>query len=186
MSGESANARIWLNAAVFVGDVGATAPADVTTEINAADFSDLGLLSEDGMTIARSDDIQSHFAWGGILVRKTRSKHERTIKVIALEDNDVVFNLVNPGSTSETVGDLTTREYHTPTTDRRSFVIERIDGDIVSRLHVADGEILEVGDEESSDSGISTRELTITVYPASDGLLYTELSNDPGAADEGS
>src|SRR5689334_13641230 len=103
MAGDTDNPRVWVNADVYVGDVGSTAPTDIDTAIDA-DFTALGLLSEDGMTESREDDKTDHYAWGGILVRTTRSKHKRTIKVIALEDNPVVFDLVNPGSEAESVG----------------------------------------------------------------------------------
>ena len=137
------------------------------------------------MTESREDDKTDHYAWGGTLVRTTRSKHKRTLRVIALEDNPVVFNLVNPGSDVETTSGVTTRTVKTPQPNPQSFVIERTDGDITSRLYVPRGEVLDVGDIESSDSSITQKELTITVYPDGDGVVYIEITDDP-QAEEGS
>ncbi len=185
MAGDIDNPRVWVNADVYVGPTDATAPDDIDTPLDT-DFEALGLLGEDGMTESRDEDKTDHYAWGGILVRTTRSKHKRTIKVIALEDNPVVFDLVNPGSDVETVGDVTTRTVKTPQPNKKSFVFETTDGDITRRLYVPTGEVLDVGDIESSDSAMTQKELTVTVYPDSDGVLYIEITNDPQAAEVGS
>src|SRR5688500_3782241 len=102
MLGDTDNPRIWLGADAFTAPVGTSQPTDTETAWPEA-WDELGLLSEDGMSEAREQDSTDHFAWGGIHVRTTRSKHKRTITVTALEDNPVVFALVNPGSTAETV-----------------------------------------------------------------------------------
>lgn len=99
MAGTTTNPRVWFNADVYVAPVGTAQPTDTTTALNAA-LKPLGLLSEDGMTETRGDTTDDKYAWGGILVRTTRSKHKRTFKVAALENNSTVFALVNPGSTS--------------------------------------------------------------------------------------
>jgi hypothetical protein len=181
MAGDTDNPRVWVNADVYVGAVDTPAPTDLVTPLNAA-FEALGLLSEDGMTEAREEDKTDHYAWGGILVRTTRSKHKRTIRVIALEDNPVVFDLVNPGSEAETTGGVTTRTVKTPQPNKKAFVIEQSDGDITRRISIPTGEVLDVGDIETSDSTLAQKELTITVYPDEEGVLYHEITNDPQAA----
>lgn len=180
MAGDTDNPRVWVNADVYAGPLDATAPTDIDTALDT-DFEALGLLGEDGMTESRDEDRTDHYAWGGILVRTTRSKHKRTIKVIALEDNPVVFDLVEPGSETDTVGGVTTRTIKTPQPNKKSFVIERFDGDITNRLYIPQGEVLEVGDIESSDSELTQKELTITVYPDAGGVLYYEITDDPQA-----
>lgn len=180
MAGDTDNPRVWVNADVYVGPTTAAAPDDIATPLDT-DFEALGLLGEDGMTESRDEDKTDHYAWGGILVRTTRSKHKRTIKVIALEDNPVVFDLVNPGSTAETTAGVTTRTVKTPAPNKKSFVFEMVDGDITRRLYVPTGEVLDVGDIESSDSALTQKELTVTVYPDADGVVYIEITDDPQA-----
>lgn len=182
MAGEIENARIWIDGDVYVGPTDAPAPTDVDTPLDA-DFEALGLLSEDGTTESRTEDRTDHWAWGGggTLVRTTRSKHKRTIKVIALEDNAVVFGLTDPGSDVDTAGGVTTRTVRPPEPDPRSFVYETTDGDVVRRRYIPRGEVSEVADVVDSDSAISQKELTITVYPV-DGVLYQDITNDPQAA----
>lgn len=175
--GDPANPRIWVNAKVLVAPVGTTAPTDIATAWSAT-WKDLGLLSEDGMTETRDMDSNEHYSWGGGLVRTVRSKHKRAFKVAALEDNPIVWGLVNPGSTASSASGITTRVYKVPTPDPRAFGFELIDGANTSRLIVARGEIVEIGDVARSDADLSMYELTIDVYAASDGTFYREITND--------
>lgn len=181
MAGTVANPRIWLLGDVYAGAVGTTAPTDTSTSLNAA-FKALGLLSEDGVTESRDEDVTDHFAWGGILYRTTRAKHKRTFKVMCLEDNQYVFDLVNPGSTDSTATGTTTRTVKVPTSNPMAFVIELTDGAYIARKSIPRGEVIEVGDVVYGEADAAMRELTIAVYPTSAGVLYTEITTDPAAA----
>lgn len=179
MAGDVSNPRIWVNADVYVAPVGTTAPTDLTTAW-AAGWEPLGLLSEDGLTESREEESTDHYAWGGILVRTTRSKHKRTFTVTALEDNAAVFGVVNPGSTAVTATGVTTRTVKVPTPDVRAFGFEFLDGDIVKRRIIPRGEVVAVGDVTFLDNELAAYELTINVYPVN-GVLYTDLTDDPQA-----
>lgn len=182
MAGDVANPRIWAGADVYVAPVGSTAPTNVATAWAAA-WDALGLLDgEAGMTESRSEDQVDHFAWGGVLVRTTRSKHKRTITVTALEDNLIVFGLVQPGSTAATATGITTRTVKVPTTDPRAFGIELVDGTIIKRRVIPRGEIVAVNDISLNDADMAVFELTINIYPDAAGVLYIDITNDPQAA----
>lgn len=186
MAGSTDNPRIWLGADAFVAPVGTTAPTDVTTALDAA-FKALGLLSEDGMTESRESDSTDHFAWGGTLVRTTRSKHKRSMTITALEDNSAVFGLVNPGSTRTVSAGpappagTSTAVVKTPAKDERAFVLELKDGAITKRRAIPRAEVTEIADITLSDSELTAYELTITIYPAADGTLYRDITNDAQA-----
>lgn len=180
-AGDTANVRVWLNGDVRVATVGTTAPTDTSTAW-AAGWSKLGLLSEDGLTTEMENDSNDFFAWGGIKVKTVRSKFSRTFKVTALENSDVVYKLVNPGSTSATATGITTRTVKNPTSDIRAFGFEKSDGSTISRIVVPRGEVTEVAEVKSSADEMTMYELTISVYPASDGTQYIEITNDAAAA----
>lgn len=180
MAGTVANPRIWLLGDVYVGAVGTTAPTNTTTALNAG-FHPLGLLSEDGLTEMREEDSTDHYAWGSILVRTTRSKHKRTFKVSVLEDNRIVFDLVNPGSTNVLASGVQGRTVKVPGSNPKAFVFQMTDGDYISRISIPRAEVTEVGDVVRNEADMVTRELTITVYPTSAGVLYTEYTTDPAA-----
>lgn len=181
MAGDTDNPRIWSGADVYVAAVGATAPTNIAGAWDAA-WDVLGLLDGDaGMSETREEDVTDHYAWGGVLVRTTRSKHKRTITVTALEDNDVVFALVNPGSTVATTGGVTTRTVYVPDTDPRAFGLELVDGTVTKRRVIPRGEVVSVGDIAINDSEMAAYELTINIYPDADGLLYYDITDDPQA-----
>ncbi len=183
MTGDADNARIWLLGDVFTGDVGTDPPTDLDPETPLpAGWDALGLLSEDGLTEQRDEEVNDYFAWGGTLVRTTRSKHKRSFMVTALEDNPIVFDLVNPGSEVETAGGLTTRTVRAPQPNPKAFLFLTTDGDSVSAIVVDKGEVTEVGEVVKGENDMTMRELTIVVYPDADGVLYRELTTDPAAA----
>lgn len=181
MAGDVDNPRIWVNADVYTAPLGSTAPTDVASPWGAA-WDALGLLSEDGMTEAREDEVTDHYAWGGILVRTTRSKHKRTITVTALEDNPTVFALVNPGSSAVTNAGITTRTVKVPQPDHRAFGLELKDGSITKRRVIPRGEIVSVGEVQISDNEMAMYELTVNIYPDGYGVLYYDITDDPQAA----
>jgi hypothetical protein len=186
MSGDIANPRIWEGADVYVAPLLTAAPTDVTTPW-AAPWEALGLLSDDGAEETLESDSTDHFAWGGLLVRTTRNKFKRSMKVVALEDNNVVFGVVNPGSEAETdETGLTTRTFNVPTSNPLMFGLETRDGDITRRRIIQRGEVATDGTRSISSSDMTQFELTIAVYPDGNGKYYHDLSDDPQAEVVGS
>jgi hypothetical protein len=192
VAGDTANPRIWTEADVWVAPpltIPTIAPGgdlsdlfDLLAADLSAEWDALGLLSEDGMTEHRDENTTDHFAWGGILVRTTRSKYKRTFKVAALEETAVPFGLVNPRSTSDTDGDVTVRTIIVPQPDPRSFILETRDGDNTRRRYIPRGEVVEVGDVLYGPEEMQKFELTINVYPDGDGQLFYDITNDLQAA----
>ena len=177
MAGDIDNPRIWAGADVYVAPVGTPAPTNIATALNGS-FEALGLLGEDGASEGRDQDTTDHYAWGGILVRTTRSKHKRTLTVVALEDNLTVLGLVEPNSVTTDNGTIATTVVSVPTDpDPRAFVLEVTDGDITKRRSIPKGEVTEVAEVKLSDSDMTAYELTITIYPV-DGVLYTDITDD--------
>src|SRR5690606_41721003 len=89
MAGDPTKANIWPDADVYVGPLTATDPIDIDTPFGA-DWDLVGLLDgEAGFVQAREEEVEDHYAWGGILVRTSRRNFKQTITFTALEDNDV-------------------------------------------------------------------------------------------------
>lgn len=184
MAGNSANAHAWEGADVYVADVGTVGPTDLTTAW-AAGWSAVGLLSEDGLTVGREEDIEDHYAWGNILVKTTRSHHKRTFAFTMLEDNAVTFGIINPGSTSTTDAgppSLDTRVVKAPTSNTKAFGFELREGTSVKRMIVPTGEVFETAEIAHSESQLTGYSATVSVYPDGDtGELYTEIVETPAA-----
>lgn len=176
MTGNTDNARVWALADIYVAPLDTAGPSDLDpfAELDAA-FDAVGLIGEDGIVGTTDEDENTHYALGGILVRVTHSKHRETIKFTVLEDNDVTFELANPGSESSTAGGVVSRVVKVPQRVKQSFVIESTDGDTMRRRYYPTAEITEVGDEMiAKDDELSGRELTMSVYPDGDGVKYYE------------
>lgn len=179
MTGTPENARLWTGADVYVAPVGSTAPTTLVAALDAA-FDPLGLLGTDGLTESRESDSSDFFAWGGTLVRTVRSKHKRTFSFVALEDNPTTFGLANPGSEiAAAVSGVVTRTIKTPTKDERAFLFQMSDGDEISRRRIIPrGEVTEIGDVTYTEEDLAVIEFTVTVYPASDGVLFLDIGNE--------
>lgn len=180
MAGDPQNAALWANADVFVGPVGASVPSDITTPWDEVDpdWGLVGLLNgENGFVETREEEVNQHFAWGGLLVRISRAQHQRNITFTALEDNEVVFGLLNPGSDRDTDSEtgLTTSVVRVPTPDTFAIGFETRDGNKVRRRVVKTAQIQEVGDVTETESELRAFEITVALLPQSDSELYTEL-----------
>lgn len=179
MSGSTQNARIWTGADVFHAPVGTTGPTNLATSLNVA-FHAVGLLGTDGLTETRDEDSTDHWAWGGILIRTVKSKHKRTFKFIALEDNKETFALANPGSTvGAPASGICVRTVKVPTENPRAWVFQLADGDDVSRrLYIPKAEAALTGDIVYSEEELEAKEFEVTVYPDDSGVLFQIIGND--------
>lgn len=192
MAGTPGNASVWAEADIFVTasaatatqiTSAATAAAALTTPLTGvAALSAVGLLDgDDGFVEARDQDSNDHYAWGGILVKTSKGKHKRTIQATLLERNAVTFGLLNPGST-----------YGTPTSgvrenivkvpsgsDVRAWVFETRDGDKLLRRFARTAELTEVGEQTENEGDLASVQVTITIYPQADKVLYREYESVP-------
>jgi hypothetical protein len=176
MAGDAANAALWTNADVYIAPLASTEPTDVTTAWAAA-WEPVGLLDGDeGFTESREEESNDFYAWGGLLVKRTKAKHKRTIKFVALEDNDTVFALINPGSTRSTTLGVTTADVKVPTGAEFAIGFQTTDGDKIKRRVCSRAEVQEVGEVKDSESGLTVYEITVLLYPDSSGVLYTDIT----------
>lgn len=180
MSGNAENTALWNGADVFIAPESTEGPVDVATAWAAAWLA-AGLLDgEEGFTESRDGDSSEHYAWGGQLYKRTNSKHKRTFKFVALEDNDVTFDLVNPGSTRETTLGVRTGKIKAPAAGQRFAIgFEVREGDKIKRRIAKHAEVEEIAEIKESESDPTVYEITVVVFPESDGTLYTTIEADP-------
>lgn len=176
MAGDPTKAALWQNADVYIAPLDTSAPADVDAAWAVA-WKAVGLLDgTEGFTESREEETNEHYAWGGILVKKTKTKHQRKIKFVALEDNDTVFDLVNPGSERETTSGLTTSTVKIPENAEFAIGFEVRDGLKVMRRVVKRATVEEVADVKYSEEDLTVHEVTVALFPEGDGTLYTDIS----------
>ena len=183
MSGDVKETTLWTGADVFIAPEATAGPTDLTTAWPAA-WKAAGLLDgEGGITEGRDGDTSEHYAWGGILFRRTSSKHKRTFKFTALEDNDTVWSLVNPGSPARTTDVATgtrTGTVKVPEAGHKFAIgMELRDGAKIKRRNALSAEVQEVSEIKESESDPTVYEITVVVYPETDGTLYHVVETDP-------
>lgn len=167
MPADVANARIWVNAAVYVSfDLAAVNPATVAA-VFPATWNLVGLLNgDDGFVTSRSEDVNDSFAWGGILMRTTRKNFKLTKSFTAFESNPVVNRLIWPGSTTALV--------KVPRAEKVKIAFETTDGIIVRRLISSNyAEVVPTGDIVENENDVMSASFVATIYPTAGGDLFT-------------
>lgn len=181
VGGSSTNIRAWDTVDVYTAPTGSTLPTDTSTALNAA-FTAVGLMSEDEIVRTRNVDRNELRSLGGRLVRVKRSAQSMQFAFTALENIHKVFTVANPGSTAATATGTTTRTYKEQTTVNLAVVIHAVEGTNITRIVIPTGEIFADGDTTMGPSGMYQTPMTLMVYPDSTGTLFTEITNDAGAA----
>ena len=174
--GDITKAHVWETGKVFIAPLGSTIPTDVTAAWDAA-WDDCGLLDgENGTVESRESEKKDFPAWGAGIVLSKQSKHKRTMKFWAVEDNDTTFALVNPGSTRTTATGITTSSMKVPTYEEFMVGTETNDGSITERTVYKRCSLEEVGDLVKSESGMSVREITVAIYADASNIYGPVIS----------
>jgi hypothetical protein len=141
---------------------------------------DLGYLGPDGIEEDYNDDRKTFVAWqGGTIVRTTISQSEATFKFVMLESKRIVVELYHKGSQVVTVGGGSNGyqlDVMAPTSDRRAFVFDVIDGDTVERILIENGEVSDRASIKYVSDDLTADEVTITSYPVS-GRVCRKFTN---------
>jgi len=171
MAGDPANASIWTDADVYVGDTDAEDPIGIEVPFGL-DWRLVGLLDgEPGFTQSRDEEETGHYAWGGILVRTSRRNFKLTVGFTALEDNEVTRDLIWPDSPAA--------QLVVPRPKRIKIAFETREGDKVKRLISAyQAEVKVDGEITDSEGDLTRYPLIATIFPTSEGVLFNTQSTE--------
>lgn len=175
------NARIYGGDldSVWVGELGAVMPADNGIVV-PDNHENIGWLSDDGLSFGHNDNTETFNGHqGGRVVRKKVTTSEDTFKFTALETTLLTFGLIHDIKSHTTTGGVSRLKVTgaKKANDRRSWIVDRWDGDIWYRYLIPSGETGERPEEVVSNSEITMYEHTVTVYGG-----YEVLTNDPAMA----
>nr|WSS66733.1 Ig-like domain-containing protein [Streptomyces sp. NBC_01177] len=166
MSGDPTKANLWADADVYVSfDLSAPMPADANTPFGPQ-WNLVGLLDGDeGFPEGREEDTDDKYAWGGVLVRTSRSHFKLTKSFTALEDNGTVRQLVWPGSTATKI--------KVPRPEKVLVGFETRDGEKVRRLITSQyAECNLDGDHGENETDLESATIIATIFPTSSGDLF--------------
>lgn len=171
MSGNPDDANVWADADVYVAPLGTSLPANAAAAWPAG-WKLIGLLDGDaGHVETREEEKTDHNAWGVGVIKTTRRNHKRTVKWTALEDNETVRSILDPGSTLTADGGTIV----VPRPVDMLIGFETLDGDRKKRRISASRAQTDVsGDVTVAEGQLEKYPFTTTIYPNGDGELYIE------------
>lgn len=177
MANDAANVQVAVSGKASVAPTGTTAPTDSTTAL-AAGFTDLGWISNDGITEAYSDDTTEIRGNDGTVLRRIITGSAATLHLTLLESKSDVLELYHKGGTVSGTSGAFKIDVKAPNTDPRSFAFDVLDGTEHLRIYVPNGEVTERGDIIYRNSEAIGYEVTISCYPNASAVLLTKFSDN--------
>jgi hypothetical protein len=184
VANDANNVRAALNGSIFMAPKGTTAPADLDTPWDAA-WVDLGFMSDDGVSMEYSTDVEDINAWQSLSpVRRILTSVDMTLGFTAIELKARTVTAYFPGATITAVSGTVSRldVPAAPGPQEFAFGLEWIDGTIKNRLVIPRGEITDRGAISLGRSSAVGLEMTVSAYASSAPEIATWLSNDPAWA----
>lgn len=156
--------RVGVDGVVSSGPLTATAPASVDAALTG--YTDLGYVSEDGVTEANSQDTEVVRAWQKAkVVRTLVTEGETTFALTLIQTNADTLGEYY-GVAPEADGSFITSAANSR--PHRKYVLDILDGDEWIRKYIPDGQVTEVGDQVFQNGAPIGYEITITAYDDED------------------
>lgn len=161
---------------VFRAPTGTTLPTDADTAL-AADFKDMGFISEDGITKSRSTDTQELKEWGGTTVHVVQTNKEVTLSFtdIGTLNIDAIKAVYGASNVTGTFSSGLKVKETDDEPEEAIWVVDMVclDGTL-ERMVIPRGKISELGDEVYKRDEAVGYDITLTCLPDSYGVkIYT-------------
>jgi hypothetical protein len=164
MALDSNNVRSAPSGAVSLGAVGADAPTGAVGALTG--FTDLGFISDAGVTESRARNTNEINAWqGGTLVRTMVTSGSLTYHFVLIETKKETVQLFYGSPVTAGEDDGSVIILPTSTGGRQAFVLDVVDGIYLTRTYIPQGEVTEVGDLVYVNSDPVGYDVTISAYP---------------------
>jgi hypothetical protein len=159
------NIRVYgdLDSEVYFAPVGSTLPT--TLEEPAAPFEAIGWLSEDGVSLSVSTDVEKFRGWqGGATLRTKVTGTEKTITIQALEETPGVTELYyGHGAPTVTTGVARVDLPEGINSVARAAVFKFVDGDVTKYLVCEKVEVTGRGEVPHTNTGMTVYEFTLDI-----------------------
>ena len=163
---------------VYVAPKGTAAPTDASTALAAA-WSELGIISEDGITIAEESDTTDINGWAPTgVVRTVKTSYKETVAFTPIEVNETVLKQTYGADNVSVTGGKIIAKHTGVDLEEVCLCIDVVHSSKVKgRYFAAAAQLTEKGDLELSGSDAAGRELTFTCNPDSKGTTITEFDD---------
>lgn len=158
--GTAADVRVGVTGVVYSVPVGTTLVTDVTTDLTIdVDYTDVGYISDEGVTQAIGEDSTPIRAWGGDEVRTINSTHTVTYQFTMIETSETTL--------AEYYGNYAAGVVQVKAQQivRHPWVVDVVDGTENIRIVIPDGQVTERGDIVFQTEEAIGYQVTITAYP---------------------
>lgn len=170
--------------AIYRAPVGTAMPTNAYEDLNTL-FTNLGYVSDDGLTNANSPETETKKAWGGATILTSQTGRPDTLKYKLVEALNV--NVLKSVYGDDFVkGDLTTGitvDANTKQMKDASYVIDMVLKDnALKRVVVPRATLTSLGDVVYKDGEIVGYEVTLTALPDETGSTHKEyIISEEGA-----
>jgi len=176
----AALARVGVTGAAFVANLGATLPTGLA--VPGTGWTDLGAISEDGLTEARDEDRAEFTPWQSTQpIRTEITSATKTFSFTCWESSAAVISLyyqTPTASMTANAGVVTLEEAARHAPDPRAFIFDIFDGANQRRFILPRAEVTGRGDITYSSGEMVGYELTVTAYPGTDGVSIRRLFSE--------
>lgn len=165
-----------IGGAVSFAPTTATLPTDATTAL--AGFTNLGYISEDGLTQSVERTTENIKAWGGDVVLNIQTEFVETFSFKLIESLNVdarkaVFGDANVSGALSTGITTIINSKEMP---EKAWVIDMVARDAVTRIVVPNGKVTAIGEISYTDSDAIGYDITVTAFPDSSGNASYEYT----------
>jgi hypothetical protein len=180
--GDSTNVRVGYGGKVYVAPVGTVAPTTLSAAWGVG-WTDLGYISDDGLTEGSDQDRNEFYAWGADApVRTQITRNVTTFGMTFIETKGEVLSIyyATPYTAMTSTG-TTTAQFLTfiqgtqQAPDVRALGIDIIDGTRAFRFIIPRCEVSDKGDITYAKEDLMGYEVTFTGLLASDGTVMTRM-----------
>lgn len=160
----AANVRVGVTGGVYFAASSVNLPTDGSSTLSS-DWTDVGYVSDEGVTQSIAQDITDISAWqNGDVVRKVQTSHDLTYAFTMIETSEATLEAFYGNYTNGTV-EITGEQL-----PRQRMVLDVVDGGNIVRLCLPDAQITERGDVVFQNAEAVGYPVTVTAFPDTDGV----------------
>lgn len=163
----------------YAGDLETAIPPTTAAAALVGYSSELGYLSEDGVTVTPQVETEDRKDWGGDVVRTLLTERGAEVTLTLIESGAVTLAEVFGADNVTVVGDAIHLSFDGEVMPHRRFVFELKDGEHVGRLVINDGQVTTPGggERQYTRTELKQYEITIKCFRDESGKFYHEYKD---------